>query len=130
MPVFLSDEWIAALDEAASADDKLREATAGVSLVLQQTVTDSPGGDVTWHVAIDDGMIRILPGTSVLPADVTFSQSFETAKAVATAKLSAQSAFMLGKLRIGGSVAKLIEQRAAFDGLDDLFIEVRSRTTY
>ena len=130
MPVFLSDEWIAALDEAAGADDKLRAATAGVSLVLQQTVTDLPDGDVTWHVAIDDGMIRILPGTSALPADVTFSQSFETAKAVATSQLSAQSAFMLGKLRIGGAVAKLIEQRAAFDGLDDLFIEVRSHTTY
>ena len=130
MPVFLSDEWIAALDEAASADAKLRAATVGVSLVLQQTVTDSPNGDVTWHVKVDDGTIRIVPGTSAQPADVTFSQSFETAKAVATAQLSAQSAFMLGKLRIGGTVAMLIEQRAAFDGLDDLFIEVRSRTTY
>lgn len=130
MPVFLSEEWIAALDEAAGADDKLRAATQSVSLVLQQTVTDSPNGDVSWHVTVDDGTIRVLAGSSAQPADVTFFQSFETAKAISTSQLSAQSAFMLGKLRIGGTVAKLIEQRAAFDGLDDLFIEVRSRTTY
>lgn len=129
MADFLSTEWIAELDSAAQADTALRDSTAGVSLVLQQTVTDTPNGDIAWNVVVDDGTMRITPGTAEHP-DVTFTQNYETAKAVATSEMSAQAAFMLGRLRVGGTVAKLIEHREAFDGLDDLFTDIRARTQY
>lgn len=126
---FLSTEWIAALNEVVSNDPKLREASAGVQLVLQQRVTDLSGPGIAWHVLIDDGDARVVAGEAESP-DVTFTQDRDTAVAVGTAQLSAQAAFMLGKLRVGGEVTKLIENRAVFDGLDDLFIGVRASTTY
>jgi hypothetical protein len=129
VPDFLSPEWIAALDEAVSNDDSLRAATADVHLTVQQTVTGAPRGDVSWHVVVDDGTVHILPGPADHP-DVTFTQDDATARAIGTSELSAQAAFMLGKLRIGGAVAKLIEHRKAFDELEDLFDDVRATTTY
>ena len=129
MPDFLSSEWIAALDEAVSNDEQLRAATADLQLTVQQTVTGAPGGDVSWHVVVDDGTVHILPGPADAP-DVTFTQDDATARAIGTSELSAQAAFMLGKLRIGGAVAKLIEHRKAFDDLEDLFEDVRATTTY
>ena len=107
----------------------MRDSTAGVSLVLQQTVTDTPAGDVAWNVVVDNGTLRILAGMADQP-DVTFTQSYATAKAIAMSEMSAQAAFMLGRLRIGGTVAKLIEHREAFDGLDDLFADIRAKTQY
>lgn len=129
MPDFLSIEWIAGLDAAAKADAQLRDAGRDVRIVLQQTVTGAPVGDVTFQVVVDHGDVQVELGETVEP-DVVFTQDYATARAIATSELSAQAAFMLGKLRIGGTVAKLIEHRAVFDGLDDLFAEVRAATTY
>lgn len=129
MPDFLSPEWIAALDVAVSNDERLRAATTGVQITVQQTVTGTPDGDVCWHVVVDDGSVRVLPGSDDDP-DVTFTQDDATARAIGTSALSAQAAFMLGKLRIGGDVARLIEHRKAFDDLEDLFDDVRATTAY
>ena len=129
MVEFLSPEWIAALDAAASSSAALRDATADVAFVLQQTVTDTADGNVTWHVAVDHGDVRVRAGAAP-HADVTFTQDDATARAVGSSGLSAQAAFMLGRLRIGGDVAILMEHRAAFDDLDDLFVDVRATTTF
>lgn len=129
MVEFLSTEWIAALDAAASSSAALRDATADVAFVLQQTVTDTRDGDVSWHVTVDHGEVRVRSGPAPR-ADVTFIQDDATARAVGSSELSAQAAFMLGRLRIGGDVAMLMEHRAAFDDLDDLFIDVRATTTF
>ena len=129
MVEFLSPEWIAALDAAASSNTAFRDATAEVAFVLQQTVTDTRDGDVSWHVAVDHGDVHVRAGAAA-HADVTFTQDDATAHAVGSSELSAQAAFMLGKLRIGGDVAMLMEHRAAFDDLDDLFIDVRATTTF
>lgn len=129
MPDFLSPDWIAALDAAVSNDERLRDATADVQITVQQTVTGTPDGDVSWHVVVDNGTARVLPGPDA-DADVTFTQDDATARAIGTSALSAQAAFMLGKLRIGGDVAKLIEHRKAFDDLENLFDDLRAATAY
>ena len=129
MPAFLSPEWVTDLDRAASQNADLARATADVSIVVQQTVTDAPGGDHAWHVAVDHGSVRVLDGPAEAP-DVTFTQDHATAVAVGTGTLSAQAAFMLGKLRVVGTVGLLVQHRDAFDGLDDVFAEVRSTTSY
>jgi putative sterol carrier protein len=129
MADFLSPEWIDLLDEAASSNESLRTSTADAAFVLQQTVTDTPTGDVSWYVEVDHGRVQVRPGVAPR-ADVTFTQKDETARAIGNSEMSAQAAFMLGRLRIGGDVAILMDQRTAFDGLDDVFADVRSVTTY
>ncbi len=129
MAAFGTNEWIAQLDDALASSTELSSATADLALTVGQHVTEGPNGDLAWTVVIDHGLAHAHSGSTDSP-DVTFTQDYATAKAVATGGMSAQSAFMLGKLRIGGDVAKLMEHAAAFDALDDLFIDVRSQTTY
>jgi putative sterol carrier protein len=126
---FSSPEWIAELDRAVSGDARLAEASAGVSLVVQQTVSDGPDGDATWHVVVDDGAVRVRPGEAA-EADVTFRQSYETAAAISRGELSAQSAFMVGELRVGGDVELLMTHQRTFDGVEDVFAAVRAGTEY
>jgi putative sterol carrier protein len=126
---YLSDAWMHELDTAAKASEALQRAAAGVRLTVQQVVTGGPDGDVTFHLDIADGNVSVAPGAAPDP-DVTFTQDHETAVAIGRGDLSAQAAFMAGRLRVGGSVALLMEQQRAFAGIDDVFAEVRSRTTY
>ncbi|HET8930912.1 MAG TPA: SCP2 sterol-binding domain-containing protein [Acidimicrobiales bacterium] len=129
MADFASPDWIRALDEAVQASGALREATSDVSLTLRQTLTDRDDGDVSWHIVVDHGSVRVHPGPGD-HADVTFTQDDETARAIGAGTISVQTAFMIGRLRIGGDTAMLMEHAAAFDSLADLFDELRATTTY
>ena len=129
MPRYLSDEWIDELDAAAQAHPSLVTATQDVDLVIQQEVTGGPDGDVAFHVAVDHGSVRFRSGRAP-EADVTFTQDHGTAVAVGTGELSAQTAFMIGKLRITGDVEALMRHMDAFDGVEDVFESVRASTAY
>lgn len=129
MPEFASPEWIAALDGAVRASESLRDATADVAVTVGYTVTDRPDGDVSWHVVVDHGTVRVHPGPGD-HSDITFTQDDETARSVGSGTISVQTAFMIGRLRIGGDTAKLMEYAPAFDGLADVFDELRASTTY
>lgn len=135
MATFLSSEWLDELDQAACASQALQSATADISLTVQQVVTGGNGGNrdtnesTAYHVVVDHGSVRIRPGHAD-HFDVSFTQDRETATAVGRGDLSAQAAFMLGKLRVGGNVSLLMAHQATFAGIDDVFAEVRDRTTY
>jgi putative sterol carrier protein len=128
MAQYLSPGWIDELHAALAADESVRKATADVALTVQQIVTGGPDGDVAWHVVVDRGTVAVRPGTTD-DADVTFRQDHDTAIAVAGGRLSAQGAFMLGKLTVTGDVGKLIEYQGAFTGIDDATDAVRARAT-
>ena len=129
MARFLSAEWIAELDQAASTNESLRAATADVTLIVQQVVSGRSGGDVSWYVVVDHGKVRVQPGRADEP-DVIFTQDEETARRIGRGELSAQAAFMLGKLRVGGNVALLVTHQAAFADLDDIFGAARAAAQY
>jgi putative sterol carrier protein len=126
---YLSPEWIEAVSAAAAACDDLRTATSGVRLTVQQRVTGGPGGDVAYHVVVDDGAVAVLPGEAPA-ADVTFQQDHATATAIARGELAAQAAFMTGRLRVGGDVQLLMRHRDTLAGLDDALVGVRAATEY
>ena len=122
----LSPEWIAALDEAAQASASLRAAASDLDLTVQQVVDDGDG-EVTWYVRLRGGEVAVRPGRAD-DADVTFTQDRATARAIADGELSAQAAFMAGRLRTGGDLTRLLAHREALDDLDDVFADVRART--
>jgi putative sterol carrier protein len=122
----LSAAWIEALDEAAKASAGLRAATAGVAFTVQQVVT-APEGDVVWHLVVDHGDVAVRPGRAEHP-DLVFTQDRATAQQVAAGELSAQAAFMVGRLRVGGDLTVLLANQEAIAGLDDVFASVRART--
>jgi putative sterol carrier protein len=121
MPRYLSPEWIEALDRAAAAAG---EVMPGVTLTVQQVV-----GDVSYHVTITDGRVRVHAGVAP-DADVTFRQDAAVASAIARGERSAQAAFMAGELRVGGDLGVLMAHQPAFAALDDVFAAVRADTTF
>jgi hypothetical protein len=126
---YLSDEWLAALDEAAQQSRSLRAATAGVRLVVQHIVSATPNGEVTFHVDIDDGAVRFRPGVADEPT-VTFRQDHATAVAVAKGELSAQAAFLNGTMAVRGDLTTLAAHGNLFTGVDGALDAVHAATEF
>ena len=129
MPRYLTQEWLDAAQRAVDADTTLAAATADVALTVQQVVTGGPDGDAAYHVVVDHGTVRVVNGESTDPT-VTFMQNWETATAIGRGELSAQGAFMTGLIRVRGDLPKLVEHGSVFGGVDDVFAELRTQTTY
>ena len=129
MPRYLTQEWLDAAHRAVEADAALTESTKDVQLTVQQVVTGGPDGDAAYHVAIDDGTVRVVTGEAS-NATVTFIQNWDTAAAISRGELSAQGAFMTGRIRVRGDLPKLVEYGNVFGGVDDVFADLRAHTTY
>jgi alkyl sulfatase BDS1-like metallo-beta-lactamase superfamily hydrolase len=128
MPVFLSDEWIAALDEVATAAAPV-EALAGVALTVLQVVEVAPDREVRYHLRIEDGSVHVAPG-STDDADLTLFVDGTTARALHAGELNAQRALASGHLRVRGDLNRMLGSGDAFAVLGDLFAGVRAETTY
>jgi putative sterol carrier protein len=129
VPAYLSPAWLSALQDAADASSTLPGATAGMHLVVQQVVTGGPDGDVAYHVIVDDGRTTVRAGRADDPT-ITFTQDRDTARAVSRGELSAQGAFMAGRIRIRGDLPALVAQQDALLRVDDIFASVRATTEY
>jgi len=88
-----------------------------------------PGGDVAYHVDVHDGAVRIAAGVAA-DATVTFIQDWDTASAIGKGELSAQGAFMAGRIRVRGDLPRLVSAGDVFGHLDDVLADLRSQTTY
>jgi putative sterol carrier protein len=124
MARFLSPEWLDDLAAAATG----ASGPDGEPFTLQQVVVDD-AGEVAWAVTVGGGKVVVQPGRHDA-ATVTFTQDTATAGAIHRGELSAQAAFMTGRLRVGGDVRVLLERQGALGDLDDVFAAVRQATTY
>ena len=112
---FLSDEWIAEartiradVPPPAAAGDG---ATPPTTVRMNQVITDVPFGDgrLDAHLDTSSGILEMETGHLEHP-DVTVTLDYETAKAIfVDGTLEAgMKAFMDGKVRVQGDMAKLI----------------------
>jgi putative sterol carrier protein len=124
MARYLSPEWIEALD-AIAGDGTV--APDDVRLVVQQEVVGGPDGDVRYFIVVDGGKAAVQPGDADEPT-VTFSQDYETAVAIAAGELSAQEAFMAGRVRVRGDLAELARHQSVVAALDRAFRGVRTES--
>lgn len=111
---FLSDEWIAEARKirAEFADDPDRQAPASpASVRMNQVITDVPFGEgrLDAHLDTSSGTLEMETG-HLENADVTVTLDYATAKAIfVDGTLEAgMKAFMDGKVRVQGDMAKLI----------------------
>jgi len=119
---FLTDAWLADLETAARA---AAVATAS-PLVLQQIVPDGPDGhEVAYALVVADGRLRVERGRVTDP-DLTFTQDRATAEAIHRGELSAQSAFMQGRLRLGGDLRAVIDRAGELAAIDDVLAGARA----
>lgn len=126
MPQFLSAGW---LDAMSGAADGAAVPVVEPSIVVQQVVTDPDRAEVTWWIELGGGAIALRAGRAPAPT-VTFTQDVETAAAINRGVLSAQAAFMTGRLQVHGDVQVLLDRQAELVGVDDVFASVRAATTY
>lgn len=112
MARFLSEEWSEQAVAALNGSDDVRDATKDVEFTLQQVITGAPGGEARYWVELSDGSVA--GGLGDAPAaDVTITEDYETAVALARSEINAQAAFMQGKLKIAGNMGKLLQHQAA-----------------
>ena len=116
----LSDAWIAALDNAAAEHLGLQEAAAAMALVLEYSTSGGP----SWHVVFDHGAVRVVAGPADHP-DLRFATDPATARALAAGTLDPLRAMIDGDLTLVGDPRLLVEHRAVFDDLGDVFAIAR-----
>ncbi len=108
MSSFLSDEWMSEATEALNAHDGFSAAISGVELSLQFVVSDHPtDGELPYHLVVADNAAQLARGTLDEP-DVTVTNDYETAVGISKGELNTQMAFMTGKLKVSGNMAKLM----------------------
>jgi putative sterol carrier protein len=118
----LTSAWVSALAAAAQG----ATAPAGIELVVQQIVVDAAGGEeLAYAVRIGGGTVAVTEGRAD-DADVTFTQDRDTAVAIAAGELSAQAAFLAGRLRVGGDLRAALDNARELAALGDVFASARA----
>jgi hypothetical protein len=126
---YLSDEWF---DEASRLMPGPAPSPGGTTegFVVQQLIEDGAGSGsepVAWHIVVAHGSPRLTRGRHHDP-DITLTCDLATAWAVHQGHLSAQAAFMAGRLRLGGDASALLANREALASLDDRLAPLRATT--
>jgi alkyl sulfatase BDS1-like metallo-beta-lactamase superfamily hydrolase len=116
MSKFLSDEYMTEATAALAADANFSAAISNVALGLQFVVTGGPDGDVSYHLDVADGTGMVSLGTLDAP-DVTVTNDYETSVGILTGELNTQMAFMTGKLKVDGNMAKLMMHQNVINAL-------------
>jgi putative sterol carrier protein len=121
LATFLSEEHMTEGTAALNADAGFQGAMANVDLGLQFDVTDAPAGAIDYYLSVGDGTAAMTLGT-LEDADASVSSDYETAAAIAKGELNVQMAFMTGKIKVGGNMAKVM----MYQGLINEFARVSS----
>ena len=104
MPKFLSQEWMERAKELAADFPE----TPGATVRLQQVVTGAPEGDVKYYRVIDNGKTLEQTLGEDPEAEVTLTNSYEDAVKVMKGELDANAAFMQGRVKVTGNMAKIM----------------------
>ncbi|MDH3398086.1 MAG: SCP2 sterol-binding domain-containing protein [Acidimicrobiia bacterium] len=106
---FLSEDWAAEVTTALQAHEQFIESA---DMSLQFVVNDAPQGEVKFYMDASGGDPVQAMG-ELENADVTISSSYETVSAIFSGELNTQMAFMTGKIKVNGNLAKLMTQQSA-----------------
>lgn len=104
MPKYLSQEW---LDETRKLADSQPD-RPGASARMQYVVTDAPEGTIEYYWVLEDGKLKESQLGKLDDAEVTLSQTYADAVAVQKGELDANTAFMQGRVKVTGNMAKLM----------------------
>jgi predicted lipid carrier protein YhbT len=104
MAKYLSQEW---MDEGRKLADSQPE-RPGASARMQYVVTGGPDGDIKYYWVLENGKLLESQLGEIADADFTMSMSYNDAVAVQKGELDANAAFMQGRAKVAGDMAKLM----------------------
>jgi len=106
---FLSEDWATEVTQTLRAHEQFK---ASADMSVQFVVGDAPDGEVKFYLdATGDEPVQALGELD--NADVTITSNYETTSAIFSGELNTQMAFMTGKIKVNGNMAKLMTQQAA-----------------
>ena len=104
MTKYLTQEW---LDETRALADSQPE-RPGASARMQYVVTGGPDGDIKYYWVLENGKLQESKLGEMPDPEVTLTQSYEDAKKIQQGELDANAAFMQGRVKVTGNMAKLM----------------------
>ncbi len=112
MSKFLTEDWASDVTTALNTHEGFKNAIGAADLSIQFNTSDAPEGEVDYYLRASGGSTELGIG-SVESPDVTVKQSYDTAIAISKGELNTQTAFMTGKLKVSGNLAKLMMHQGA-----------------
>jgi alkyl sulfatase BDS1-like metallo-beta-lactamase superfamily hydrolase len=104
MPKWLSQEW---LDESKKLAEGQPE-RPGASARMQYVVTGGPDGDIKYYWILENGKLLESQLGELPDAEVTLTQTYDDAQRIQKGELDANAAFMQGRVKVTGNMAKLM----------------------
>ncbi len=104
MAKWLSQEW---LDLGKQLSESQPE-RPGASARMQYVITGGPDGDVKYYWVLENGKLLESELGEMPDPEVTLTQSYEDALRIQKGELDANAAFMQGRVKVTGNMAKLM----------------------
>ncbi|MGH9292653.1 MAG: SCP2 sterol-binding domain-containing protein [Acidimicrobiales bacterium] len=104
MTKWLTQEW---LDEGRTLAESQPE-RPGASARMQYVVTGGPEGDVKYYWLLENGKLLDSKLGELGDAEVTLTESYDDAMRIQKGELDPNAAFMQGKVKVTGNMAKLM----------------------
>ena len=111
---FLTEEWADEVSSVLNTHPGFKSAIANADLGIVYNVTGTPSGDVSYFIKTAAGAAELGLGTLDNP-DVTVASTYDTAASISKGDLNTQTAFMTGKVKVGGNLAKLMMHQAVLN---------------
>jgi putative sterol carrier protein len=100
----LSQDW---LDETRNMAESQPE-RPGASARMQYVITGGPDGEVKYYWILENGKLLESKLGDLDGAEVTMTQTYDDAMKVQKGELDANAAFMQGRIKVAGNMAKLM----------------------
>lgn len=128
MPQYLSQEW---LDETRGLAESQPQ-RPGASAQMQYVVSGGPSGDIRYYWILQDGKLLESSLGDAPDADLTLTLTYEDSVKVQRGELDANAAFMQGRMKVAGNMAKFMQLLPLTSSVEHKALQehVRHVTTY
>jgi alkyl sulfatase BDS1-like metallo-beta-lactamase superfamily hydrolase len=104
MSQYLSQEW---LDESRKLAET-QPVRPGATARIQYVTTGGPEGDIKYYWVLEDGKILDSQLGEIDDSDFTLTMTYDDAVKVQKGELDPNAAFMQGRMKVSGNMAKLM----------------------
>jgi putative sterol carrier protein len=105
VPRWLTQEWLDEVRERAQGQPE----RPGASARMQYVITEVPdGGAIRYYWVLENGRLLENRLGDLPDAELTLTQTYEDAKRIQSGDLDPQAAFMQGRIKVEGNMAKLM----------------------
>lgn len=105
MPKYLTQEWLDQGKKLAEGQPERPGATA----TMQYVVTGGPEGDIKYYWVLENGKLKESNLGELPDAEITMTLTYDDSVKVQKGELDANAAFMQGRLKASGNMAKLMQ---------------------